>query len=100
MAVVLRTLPVYALLLSSLSPAVITGQSTSTATVVGTVTDPTGAVMSDVRVTAMNPETRLSREASTGPDGVYRLDLLPPGVYELRAVHPGFATLVRHGVSL
>ncbi len=76
------------------------GQSTSTATLSGTVTDQTDAVVGSAPVTATNPATGLSRKATTGPDGAYRLDLLPPGTYDIRAEHVGFNAMVQRGVEL
>ncbi|MCU1325090.1 MAG: hypothetical protein JWN34_460 [Bryobacterales bacterium] len=100
MAVMLRTVALYAILLSSPFSAHVIAQSTSASTLSGTVTDPNDRAMSGVHITATNPETQFSRETFTGPDGVYQLDLLPPSVYELRAAQPGFTTLVRRGLAL
>lgn len=81
------------------SPALL-AQATSTATLSGTVTDPADAVMAEVEITATNVETQLTRKASTGRDGVYRIDLLPPGLYDVRAERSGFSPFVRRGVGL
>ena len=76
------------------------GQSTSSATLSGLVTDATDAVVAEVVITAVNPETQFTRKATTGPDGAYRIDLLPPGIYEIRADKTGFSPVLQRGVAL
>ncbi len=51
----------------------------------GVVTDPTGSVIPNARVTAKNIATGLRREATTGADGAYVLAELPTGEYTLIA---------------
>lgn len=66
-----------------------------TGDVVGTISDPSGAVVSDATVTAENPETGFKVSAQTTPGGDYRLLNLTPGVYKLTATAKGFKTVVR-----
>ena len=47
----------------------------------GTVKDSTGAVVANATVTARNPGTNLSRNATTNDEGLYRIVNLPPGDY-------------------
>jgi hypothetical protein len=68
---------------------------TPTGTIVGTVTDPTGAVISSAVITIANRANGLTRTATTNPHGAYAAPLLPVGVYEIRAKAVGFSTLVR-----
>ena len=68
---------------------------TPTGTIVGTVTDPTGAVISTAAITIENRDTKLKRSSVTDPDGTYTAPALPVGLYEVRAVAVGFSTLVR-----
>jgi hypothetical protein len=79
-----------ALLLSS-AP-VLLAQSAGTGAITGTVTDPSGAAVPNVTVTVTNLETNQSRTVTTGPDGVYRITLLPPGNYKARFSANGFKT--------
>ncbi|MGH9530895.1 MAG: TonB-dependent receptor domain-containing protein, partial [Terriglobales bacterium] len=69
-----------------------------TGDVVGTVTDPSGAVVSDATVTAENPETGFKASAKTTSTGDYRLVNLAPGTYKLTATAKGFKTVVRDAV--
>ncbi len=65
-------------------------QTGATATVIGTVTDPTGAVVTGATITATNVETRLTRAAVTDNEGNYTIFSLPVGTYDVRAQSRGF----------
>jgi hypothetical protein len=67
-------------------------QTSATGALTGTVTDPTGAVISNVAVTATNTGTGQARTATTGADGTYRIGLLPPGIYRVQFEATGFST--------
>jgi hypothetical protein len=73
---------------------------TQLAAVFGAVTDPTGAVVPDARVTIVNQSTRLTRETLTDLSGQYRLAGLPTGNYVLRIEKTGFQTQGREGIAL
>ena len=62
----------------------------TTATLTGTVTDPVGAVVADVTITATNLATNAVRETKSGNTGSYTLPFLPAGDYSVTAVAPGF----------
>ena len=66
----------------------------------GTVTDPSGAVIPGVTVTATNAATGLNRAIVTGNEGEYRFLLLPPGRYDVSAELSGFTTQVRKDVAV
>jgi hypothetical protein len=66
----------------------------------GTVTDPSGALVSAANVSAKNMGTGLVRTAATGADGHYEINALPLGEYEIRAEKTGFTGQVRTGVNL
>ena len=60
----------------------------------GVVSDATGAVLPGATVTAVSAETGASREITTDAVGAYRFNLLPRGLYEVRAGIVGFETAV------
>ena len=71
-----------------------------TGNVRGTVTDPSGAVIRDVAVTARQAETGLSRTTTTDHNGNYLLLELPVGHYSLHVSAKGFREYVQHGITL
>ncbi|MEO7649719.1 MAG: TonB-dependent receptor, partial [Bryobacteraceae bacterium] len=71
-----------------------------TATLTGLVKDATGAVVPDVKVTATNTNTNLSREATTDASGTYRIPALNPGPYRLETVAPGFKSATLSNIVL
>jgi outer membrane receptor protein involved in Fe transport len=72
----------------------------STATLFGTVTDATGAVIPHATVTLTQTETNFTRTSATKDDGSYREEFLPIGPYRVTVAAPGFRTLQRAGVVL
>ena len=70
------------------------------ATIIGTITDETKAVLPGVTVTATNLETGGQSVAATGQNGEYRLLQLPPGTYKVQAELTGFSTVVVPSVEL
>jgi len=70
-------------------PMAVNAQVTS-ATIVGTVSDPSGAAVSGAQVTARNIDTGLARTVSSGEDGSYRLEFLPVGNYAVEVTTTGF----------
>src|SRR5229473_1407254 len=66
-----------------------------TGIVAGTVSDPSGAVVPQARITIVNRDTGLSRATITGSEGVYSAAALPAGPYDVRAEANGFSTLMR-----
>ncbi|MBZ5659655.1 MAG: TonB-dependent receptor [Acidobacteriia bacterium] len=71
-----------------------------TATILGIVTDSTGATVPEAKLTARNIETGQTRTATSAADGSYRFSALPVGKYEVRAEKNGFQTNVRSGLTL
>src|SRR6266545_2722841 len=86
------------IVLSSLT--VPAGAQTTTATVLGTLTDAQHAVLPGATVTARNVDTGTETSAVTDTNGRYRLAALRPGTYDIRAELSGFASRVRSGVPL
>src|SRR6476620_1195837 len=87
---------VVACLLGVDSPAL--GQTAATLT--GTVTDVSGGVLADARLTLQHSETGLTRSTTTSADGRFVFAGVPVGQYDLRVEHVGFHPLVRQGVLL
>ena len=58
----------------------------------GTVTDPSGAVISGATVTATSLSTGQERSATTDVSGSYKLSLLQAGAYSVKFAAPGFKT--------
>jgi len=87
----LKHLLVLSVITSLLLPALM-AQSAGTGALTGTVTDPSGAVVPNVTVTATNIDTNQTRTSVTGADGTYRFTLLPPAAYRVRFVATGFRT--------
>ena len=87
------------LIAASLMSAV-AGFSQTTATIVGAITDGTGAVVPGCSVKVTNEATGLTREVKTEADGNYVAPLLPPGAYSVEASAAGFKTTIRTGIPL
>jgi hypothetical protein len=56
----------------------------------GTVADPNGAVLSNAAVVVKNVATGFERRLTTGGEGTYLADNLPPGEYEIQVESQGF----------
>src|SRR5512140_972654 len=69
-------------------------------TILGTVTDPSGAVVSGAKVTVKNTGTGLERTTATSGDGSYSLPELPIGTYNVTVTQSGFQTFVATGVTV
>src|SRR5437763_3026126 len=85
----LRTIQFAVLALLLAIPFAVSGQVT-TATIVGTVTDPGGAVVPSAQVTARNADTGLTRTAASNDEGSYRIEFLPVGKYSVEVALAGF----------
>jgi outer membrane receptor protein involved in Fe transport len=74
---------------------------TETGTVLGTVTDPQGAVVSGSTVTLTNVNTGQTRSTTSNDNGLYTFTNLQPGTYDLKVEAANFqATTKRVGVSV
>ena len=83
----------FALPVVLLSAVLVYGQGTS-GTILGTVTDPQGAVIAGVTVSVKNLDTQRQRQVTTDSSGYYRVEALPVGRYEVRAERQGFKVSV------
>ena len=71
-----------------------------TGTIVGTVKDSQGAVISTAIIKATNVNTGFARSAPSNGTGEYRIDYLPVGKYTLEASAPGFEHYVQQNIAL
>ena len=75
-------------------------QTASTGALTGTVTDPSGALVPNVKITLRNYATRGTLTALAGQDGSYRFSLLPAGDYELTVEADDFERAVVRQVQI
>src|SRR5260370_38341899 len=66
----------------------------ATGRIVGTVTDPTGAVVPNVKLKITNVATGASYDTVSNQDGLYQVLLLPAGSYKVSAEAQGFRKAV------
>jgi hypothetical protein len=71
-----------------------------TATIVGTVSDPTGAVIPGASVTVSNPARGFTRHLITDSAGVYQATALPLGDFAVTVEASGFQQTVMSGIHL
>ena len=76
------------------------GQTTGTATLVGNLSDSSGAVIAGAKVTVVNTATSFQSETATSAEGAYYVPYLIPGTYRLVIEAPGFKKYVRDGIQL
>jgi Carboxypeptidase regulatory-like domain len=72
----------------------------SNATVLGTVTDATGAAVPGAPIQVKNIETNFTQSTVADEVGRFRIPNLPIGTYEVQASAQGFVTTIRQGVLL
>jgi outer membrane receptor protein involved in Fe transport len=63
---------------------------TNLASIAGMITDSSGALVSNSKVTALNMATSAARTQTTGPNGLYSFPSLPLGTYTITASASGF----------
>src|SRR5260370_4025510 len=71
-----------------------------TAVLTGVVKDPTGALVPNVKVTAISTDTNLTRQVVTDESGTFRIAALNPGPYRLEAEASGFKKSSIGGIVL
>src|SRR6266700_3737446 len=70
------------------------------ATLTGTVTDRSGAVIPKAEISVKNTATGVTRSTETNSAGFYTAPGLPPGNYAVSVTASGFSTAVRTNVTL
>jgi len=81
------------------SSAPLAGQAVN-ATVLGTVSDSTGAAVANAKVTITETNTNISRSTQTNDSGNYVFPDLPPGTYRVTAEQTGFKRASRAGIDV
>ena len=72
----------------------------ASAGITGTITDPSGAVVPNAKITITNTETSTSSATTSSSAGTYTLKGLLPGKYTVTAEAPGFKKEVKSGVTI
>ena len=70
------------------------------ATINGTVTDSSGAVIAGAEISIKNTQTGQTTKVTAQAEGNYSVSFLPVGIYDITASHPGFSPETRTGVIL
>lgn len=94
---IVRLLLIAVLLLSSVQ---MFAQATASAAITGTVMDSSHAAIVGATVTSTNLRTGEVRTTKTNSTGEYRFDLLPVGVYTIKASNSGFAAATATNIEL
>src|SRR5437667_7754171 len=71
-----------------------------TGTITGRVSDPTGATVAGVQIKVVQIETNFQFAAVTNPEGIYRVQSLIPGTYQVTFEAAGFKRVVQANISL
>src|SRR6185295_8175595 len=69
-------------------------------TILGKVTDPSGAAVANATVTVKNEGTNFERPMKTDENGDYRVAGLGIGTYQVSVSAPGFKTFIRSAIAL
>jgi hypothetical protein len=93
----MRCLSLFFAVISALF-AVITPAQINTGKITGFVTDPSGAFIEGITVTAVNGGTGVVSKAETSGTGEYLLNFLLPGTYRVEVEKEGFKKVLRSGV--
>ena len=72
----------------------------TTAEILGTVADESGASIPGAKITARNTATGIVSNTTSGDGGQFRFPLLQPGKYEVTIEKSGFAKLIRSNVEI
>jgi hypothetical protein len=76
------------------------GQGGANGTILGTVTDNSGAVVANAGVDITNIATNVTNHTQTTSSGDYTVPFLPPGSYRVTVQAPGFQKAVTDNVTL
>ena len=82
--------------LALVAPAVVTAQFSGA--IQGTITDAQKAVVASAVVIVTHTASGVTREATTTPEGIFRIPSLGPGTYRMQIAKQGFVTAKRENV--
>jgi Carboxypeptidase regulatory-like domain/TonB dependent receptor/TonB-dependent Receptor Plug Domain len=88
------------LLLCFAGPAFRASGQLSTATITGTVTDSSGASVGGVKILVTETSTNFQSPSETNAEGLFRVQSLQPGTYDVSFEAAGFKRLVQQGLLL
>src|SRR6184192_579443 len=71
-----------------------------TGSILGTITDASGAAISGAKVTLTNEGTGAALSTTTGADGVYKFTPLKVGSYKVTASYQGFQTITQTNIEV
>jgi hypothetical protein len=91
---------VFGLLLINAGPVRGQGQQTATATLSGTVSDPSRLAVAGAKITLNSNDIGIARTLTTTDTGLYAFTLLPPATYTLEVDLSGFRTYRQLGIVL
>ncbi len=83
----------------ALSPLAVLAQGT-TATLSGTVSDPTSAIIPGAQVTLTNVQSGAKRTTKSNSDGNFVFAAVPSGDYDVRVTMQGFESTLLHNIHL
>jgi hypothetical protein len=75
-------------------------QVANNTSLVGTVTDPSGAVVANAKVTGVNRETKVEYVGTTNAEGYYSIPFVNPGTYDVTVTLAGFLQVKSTGVTV
>ena len=75
----------------TLSLGISTLAQNATGRIVGSVTDPQGAVLAEATVAVINTATGIGNKTVTNSEGYFEVLALPIGTYKVTVEHPGFS---------
>lgn len=91
---------IFIVVLLPLCTTVCFAQVTTTATVSGTLRDPSGAILPGAKITVINTGTGVVTESISNGSGGFSVTGLPVGNYEVRITSPAFATYTETSIYL
>ena len=83
-----------------LAPGIMFAQIAGSASIQGTVTDSTGAVVANAAVSLTDEATHVKRTTKSDGSGLYGFPGVPIGTYDLTVAAPGFKTYLQKGIVL
>jgi hypothetical protein len=81
-----------------LSPMLLRAQIANNTSLVGTVVDSSGGVISNSEVSAIEENTKVLSSGVTNAEGYYAITFIQPGTYDITVEDPGFKKMTKTGV--